>query len=95
MVRRHAATAFMAGADVFSGGRVDEGDREAPNERWCDDIAEAAARLGDLRPPDASAYHVAAVREMIGEAGIQLARDRTSQKPGVAQKSRSVPREAM
>ena len=29
MVRRHTGTAFMPGADVFPGGRVDDGDREA------------------------------------------------------------------
>ena len=76
MVRRHAGTAFMAGADVFPGGRVDDGDRDAPSERWCDGIDRAAAHLGDLRPHDAVAYHVAAVRELFEEAGILLARDR-------------------
>ena len=79
MVRRHAGTAFMPGADVFPGGRVDDGDREAPSERWCDGIAQAAVQLGDLRPPDAVAYHVTAVREMFEEAGILLARDRQGQ----------------
>jgi 8-oxo-dGTP pyrophosphatase MutT (NUDIX family) len=28
MVRRHEGTAFMGGAHVFPGGRVDAGDRE-------------------------------------------------------------------
>ena len=79
MVRRHAGAAFMAGADVFPGGRVDEGDRDTPGERWCDGIARAAAQLDDVPPPDAVAYHVAAVREMFEEAGILLARDAQGQ----------------
>jgi 8-oxo-dGTP pyrophosphatase MutT (NUDIX family) len=76
MVRRHTGTAFMPGADVFPGGRVDEGDREAPNDSWCDGAAQAAAHLDDVHESDAVAYHVAAVRELFEEAGILLARDR-------------------
>jgi 8-oxo-dGTP pyrophosphatase MutT (NUDIX family) len=74
MVRRHEGTAFMAGADVFPGGRVDEGDRDTAGDRWCDGIAQAAAHLRDLPPAEAVAYHVAAVRETFEEAGILLAR---------------------
>src|SRR4029077_18745450 len=66
---------FLAGADVFPGGRVDDGDRVTPNARWCDGIAQAAAQLDDLPSHDAVAYHVAAVRELFEEAGILLARD--------------------
>jgi 8-oxo-dGTP pyrophosphatase MutT (NUDIX family) len=79
MVRRHTGSAFMPGADVFPGGRVDDGDREAPGDRWCEGFAEAAAHLDDMRPHDAVAYHVAAVRELFEEAGILLARDRQGQ----------------
>jgi 8-oxo-dGTP pyrophosphatase MutT (NUDIX family) len=75
MVRRHEGTAFMAGADVFPGGRVDAGDRAAADDRWCEGIDQAAAQLGDLPPAEAVAYHVAAVRETFEEAGILLARD--------------------
>jgi 8-oxo-dGTP pyrophosphatase MutT (NUDIX family) len=79
MVRRHTGSAFMPGADVFPGGRVDEGDREAAAERWCDGIAQAAAHLDDMHRHAAVAYHVAAVRELFEEAGILLARDRQGQ----------------
>jgi 8-oxo-dGTP pyrophosphatase MutT (NUDIX family) len=74
MVRRHADTAFMGGAHVFPGGRVDEADRDG-DEGWCDGIAHAARQLPDLPPPDAVAYHVAAARELFEEAGVLLARN--------------------
>jgi 8-oxo-dGTP pyrophosphatase MutT (NUDIX family) len=76
MVRRHEAAAFMAGADVFPGGRVDEADRETAGDRWCDGLVRAAAQLGDLPPAEAVAFHVAAVRETFEESGVLLARDR-------------------
>lgn len=79
MVRRHEGTAFMAGADVFPGGRVDAVDRESASDRWCDGYAQAAAQLCDVPPAEAVAYHVAAVRETFEEAGILLARDRDGQ----------------
>ena len=75
MVRRHEGTAFLGGAHVFPGGRVDASDRETAHERWCDGIAGAAARFADLPPVDAVAYHVAAARELFEEAGVLLARD--------------------
>ena len=74
MVRRHADTAFMGGAHVFPGGRVDKADRDG-DAAWCDGIAHAAGQLADLPPPDAIAYHVAAARELFEEAGVLLARD--------------------
>jgi len=75
MVRRHEGTAFMAGAHVFPGGRVDAADRETADAGWCDGIADAAARFPDLPPADAVAYYVAAARELFEEAGVLLARD--------------------
>jgi 8-oxo-dGTP pyrophosphatase MutT (NUDIX family) len=74
MVRRHADTAFMGGAHVFPGGRVDKGDRDG-DEAWCDGIAHAARQLPDLPPWEAVAYHVAATRELFEEAGVLLARN--------------------
>ena len=74
MVRRHADTAFMGGAHVFPGGRVDNADRDG-DEAWCDGIAHAARQLADLPPADAVAYHVAAARELFEEAGVLLARN--------------------
>jgi 8-oxo-dGTP pyrophosphatase MutT (NUDIX family) len=73
MVRRHADTAFMGGAHVFPGGRVDTADRDG-NDAWCDGIAHAARQLPDLPPGEAVAYHVAATRELFEEAGVLLAR---------------------
>ena len=59
MVRRHGNSGFAAGALVFPGGKVDEGDHAL------------AARCppGDLLP-----FRVAAIRETWEEAGILLAR---------------------
>jgi 8-oxo-dGTP pyrophosphatase MutT (NUDIX family) len=73
MVRRHHAVAFMAGAHVFPGGRVDAADHDA-DPGWCDGTGEAVRQLGDLPAADALAYHVAAARELFEEAGVLLAR---------------------
>jgi 8-oxo-dGTP pyrophosphatase MutT (NUDIX family) len=74
MVRRHEGTAFMGGAHVFPGGRVDAADHGA-DEGWCDGIAQAVRQLDDLPRADALAYHVAASRELFEEAGVLLARN--------------------
>jgi 8-oxo-dGTP pyrophosphatase MutT (NUDIX family) len=74
MVRRHEGTAFMGGAHVFPGGRVDAADREG-NSEWCDGIPHAEAQLSLLPGAEAVAYHVAAARELFEEAGVLLARD--------------------
>jgi len=74
MVRRHQGTAFMGGAHVFPGGRVDAADYGA-DEAWCDGIPQAVQQLDGLPRADALAYHVAASRELFEEAGVLLARD--------------------
>ena len=74
MVRRHADTAFMGGAHVFPGGRVDRADHDG-DERWCDGVGHAATQLRELPRDVAVAYHVAAARELFEEAGVLLARD--------------------
>jgi 8-oxo-dGTP pyrophosphatase MutT (NUDIX family) len=76
MVRRHEGTAFMGGAHVFPGGRVDASDATA-DAAWCDGIAHAIAQLPSVPPSEATAYHVAAARELFEEAGVLLARDRS------------------
>ena len=76
MVRRHEDTAFMGGAHVFPGGRVDAADADA-DDSWCDGIAHAARQLDALPPAEAVAYHVAAARELFEEAGVLLARNLT------------------
>src|SRR5215212_8238773 len=73
MVRRHEDTAFMGGAHVFPGGRVDSVDRDA-DESWCDGMVHAAAQLDGLEKSEAVAYHVAAARELFEEAGVLLGR---------------------
>jgi 8-oxo-dGTP pyrophosphatase MutT (NUDIX family) len=73
MVRRHEDTAFMGGAHVFPGGRVDAADSDA-DDSWCDGMAHAARQLDGLPPAEAVAYHVAAARELFEEAGVLLAR---------------------
>lgn len=79
MVRRHEGTAFMGGAHVFPGGRVDAVDREVADESWCDGVAAAASQLRDMATADAVAYHVAAARELFEEAGVLLARDQSGE----------------
>jgi 8-oxo-dGTP pyrophosphatase MutT (NUDIX family) len=74
MVRRHEDTAFMGGAHVFPGGRVDAADGDG-DEGWCDGIAQAARQLDTVPRADAVAYHVAAARELFEEAGVLLARN--------------------
>jgi 8-oxo-dGTP pyrophosphatase MutT (NUDIX family) len=76
MVRRHEGTAFMGGAHVFPGGRVDAADHDG-SEAWCDGIAHAAQQLAGLPAGEAVAYHVAAARELYEEAGVLLARHAT------------------
>lgn len=73
MVRRHEATAFMGGAHVFPGGRVDAADREG-DASWCDGLDRAERQLAALPAVEARAYHVAAARELFEEAGVLLAR---------------------
>jgi 8-oxo-dGTP pyrophosphatase MutT (NUDIX family) len=76
MVRRHEDTAFMGGAHVFPGGRVDEADHSG-SEAWCDGIAHAVQQIASLPAGEAVAYHVAAARELFEEAGVLLARHAT------------------
>jgi 8-oxo-dGTP pyrophosphatase MutT (NUDIX family) len=76
MLRRHQQIAFMGGAYVFPGGRVDAGDAPAGgrDEAWLEGVDVVAARLADLVRADAIAHGVAAVRELFEEAGVLLAR---------------------
>ena len=77
LVRRHDNIAFMGGAHVFPGGRVDPADHLADPERWCDGWRGASERLHGRTAEDALAFHVAAARELFEEAGVLLARDVT------------------
>ena len=73
LVRRHDRVAFMGGAHVFPGGRVDAADRLDEPDRWCDDVVDP--RMRGRSPADAHAFLVAAARELFEEAGVLLARD--------------------
>jgi 8-oxo-dGTP pyrophosphatase MutT (NUDIX family) len=79
LVRRHWAIAFMAGAYVFPGGRVEPSDRETADSLWCDGVDEAGRRLNDVDPAEAVGWHVAALRELFEETGVFLGRDRQHQ----------------
>jgi 8-oxo-dGTP pyrophosphatase MutT (NUDIX family) len=74
LVRRHDNIAFMGGAHVFPGGRVDDHDDTDDPDAWCDGAAAAVTRLAERQPPEALAFHIAAVRELFEEAGVLLAR---------------------
>src|SRR5688572_25860777 len=75
LVRRHDNVAFMGGAHVFPGGRVDDADYIEDASRWCDGVTAAVARMRDRTEEQAVAFHVAAIRELFEEAGVLLARD--------------------
>jgi 8-oxo-dGTP pyrophosphatase MutT (NUDIX family) len=71
MVRRHEQTAFMGGAFVFPGGRVD------PADGWSDGLEHPGPQAADLAAVPAAAHAAAALRELFEEAGVLLARDRS------------------
>lgn len=75
LVRRHDNVAFMGGAHVFPGGRVDAADHVPDPDTACDDVEQARRRMPGRSGGDAIAFHVAAVRELFEEAGVLLARD--------------------
>jgi 8-oxo-dGTP pyrophosphatase MutT (NUDIX family) len=70
LMRRSDNVAFMAGAYVFPGGRVDEHDEE--RERAMSVTLEAARTFTDLTPEQELQYRLAAVRELQEEAGVTL-----------------------
>src|SRR6185436_2187806 len=78
LVRRHHAIAFMAGAHVFPGGRVDPHDHDA-DASWCDGLDIARRRIPGVSPEESVAFHVAAARELFEEAGVLLARNATGE----------------
>ena len=74
LVRRHDEVAFMGGAHVFPGGRLDDGDWLTDPSPICDGFDVASAQIRDLPPADSAAHHVGAIRELFEEAGLLLAR---------------------
>jgi 8-oxo-dGTP pyrophosphatase MutT (NUDIX family) len=73
LVRRSDSIAFMGGAHVFPGGRVDETDRLDDLVSLADGVADAARRMTDIGSDVAAAHYVAALRELFEEAGVLLA----------------------
>jgi 8-oxo-dGTP pyrophosphatase MutT (NUDIX family) len=73
LVRRNDAVAFMGGAHVFPGGRVDPDD-EIGSDALATGSDLTAGRMADLPPRSAVAHAVAAVRELFEEGGVLLAR---------------------
>jgi 8-oxo-dGTP pyrophosphatase MutT (NUDIX family) len=74
LVRRSDSIAFMGGAHVFPGGRVDAADQIDDRDVTGEGTSAAVARMPDVPPQMAMAYHVAALRELFEEAGVLLAR---------------------
>jgi 8-oxo-dGTP pyrophosphatase MutT (NUDIX family) len=72
MVQRRAGA--FGGAHVFPGGRVDPGDRQPVDAAWCA-VPDVTTLQGG--GTDATAFYVAAARELFEEVGILLARDST------------------
>jgi len=78
MVKRNDKVAFMAGAHVFPGGRVDEGDRpetgnpSTPLRAGLEPGTVRPSRFPDLNPLEDAAYRRAAVRELMEEANVHL-----------------------
>lgn len=75
LVRRRDDIAFMGGAHVFPGGRVDQGDHLDAPDAWCDGVSRATARMPDHTPHEAVGFYIAGLRELFEEAGVLLARD--------------------
>lgn len=72
LVRRNDKVAFMAGAFVFPGGRLDAADHApVPGARFLS----APARFADISTEQESPYRVAAVRELTEEANLAVTGD--------------------
>lgn len=85
LVRRNDKVAFMAGAHVFPGGRVDAQDALGLLSPCCGGTS-ALPGFSDLSAEDELAYRVGALRELAEEAGLLIARaaDGASVPPPIA-----------
>lgn len=72
LVRRNDRVAFMAGAYVFPGGRVDDEDRRV---RAAARFLTEPPRFFDLSPAEELPYRVAACRELQEEAAVSVGVD--------------------
>jgi len=98
LLRRHRRSGFAAGAWVFPGGVVDEGDRDADLLERLEGPTpgEWARRLGLVDAGEALGYVAAAIREAFEETGILLAHpDPTVTQPRGAREGLEVARRAL
>lgn len=72
MQQRNPDAAFVGGAWVFPGGKLDPHDQDFAWLSRCDLCPESANRILDVEA-HGHAYWIAAIREMVEEAGILLA----------------------
>ena len=72
LVKRHDNIAFMGGAYVFPGGRVDEGDAAALSGVEGLGLGDRFPRFPDLDLAHEWAYRRAAVRELAEEANVRV-----------------------
>jgi len=81
LVRRNDSIAFLGGAHVFPGGRVDPADHSrdliSGDRPQADPYIAITARMPDVPAEAAIAHYVAAVRELFEEAGVLLAQPLT------------------
>ena len=75
LVRRNDNVAFMAGAYVFPGGRVDDDDETQAQAESARRRDASPSRFTDLSSAEEMRYRVAAVREVHEEAAVTLAID--------------------
>ena len=76
MLRRHSNSAFLPGAYVFPGGRVEAADYAREVEGVCQGLTSRQAQsiIDGASPPEkALGFFVSAIREAFEEAGILLA----------------------
>jgi len=86
LVQRSDSIAFLGGAHVFPGGRVDPSDHShdfiggvrLQADQHVATTETIAARMPDVPPEVAIAHSVAAVRELFEEAGVLLGRPLTA-----------------
>ncbi len=64
LVQRSDSIAFMGGAHVFPGGRVDAADHIEDVDALSEGMTVAIARMSDVSAGVAVAHHVAALREL-------------------------------
>src|SRR5258705_11824417 len=91
LVRRSDSIAFMGGAHVFPGGRVDAADHIEDIDALSEGMTAAIGRMSDVSAGVAVAHHVAALRELFEEAAVLLARPLTPTPPAPLPQDRPAP----